>query len=406
MLKKLNHWLWAATVGVLSLVMAVEAVHAHEAPYRSGSKAELGASVAADSRGRLWMLGKAEQGDGKSLLVLRRSDDAGKSWSPATVVSQEAAGARGEERPKITFGLNDEMYIVYTRAAANPKLPHEGDVRFVRSLDGGKSFSAPMSVHANSDAIVHAFGSLLVDLKGHVYVAWLDSRNRETARANKETHRGVSIYYAVSTDAGKSFRGDYRIADHTCECCRLGLALDAKQRPAVMWRHIFEPNIRDHAIATLNVDGKAGAIERASYDDWRIDACPHQGPSFAYGSDGRRHQAWFTVKGEEAGIYYAATGKNGELGVPVQLGTHQAKQAEVAVKGATVAVVWKQYDGESTALVSRISDDNGLTWAQKEIARTRSDSDRPQLLNGSAGLLVAWHVAGEGMRIIALHPTK
>lgn len=406
MRKKLNHWLWAAAVGVLSMMMAVQAVHAHEAPYRSGGKVELGASVAADSRGRLWMVSKQEQGDGKSLLVLRRSDDTGKSWTQPMPVTGEAAGARGEERPKIAAGLNDELYIVYTRAAPNPKLPHEGDVRLVRSLDGGKSFSAPVSVHTNNDAIVHAFGSIIVDPNGHVYAVWLDSRNRETARANKQPHRGISLYYAVSTDAGKTFSGDYRLADHSCECCRLGLALDAQQRPVVMWRHIFEPNVRDHAIAQLSVNGMAREIERASFDDWRIDACPHQGPSIAYAADGTRHQAWFTVKGDDAGIFYAAADKKGELGVPVRLGTNQAKQAEVAVRGAAVAVVWKQYDGESTALMARISADNGRTWTQKEVARTANDSDRPQLLHSASGLLAAWHIAGEGMRIISVVPVR
>lgn len=396
--------------GLLALVMIAVLLMAGQAAAHGGPAqakvAGLGAGAAVDNKGVIWSLSQQAVAEGGIALVLRRSEDLGHSWSAPTIVSRETSGARGEERPTLAFGPRGEMYILYTRPLAGAKNPHTGDIRFVRSVDGGKSFSEPVSVHANRDPIVHAFGSMVVDKAGNLYVVWIDSRAKETAKGKQEAYPGNGLYYAVSTDAGKTFKGDYRIADHTCECCRLGLALNEQQRPVVMWRHIFAPNIRDHASAELGLDGVAGPVIRTSFDDWRVDACPHQGPSLAFAADGTRHQSWFTVKENEGGIYYAAVNKAGQSGKPLRLGTGQARQGEVAVEGKNISLIWKQYDGEATALMARMSKDHGRTWTEKELARSAGDSDRPQLLHTASGVIAAWHTQSEGMRILPLTSGK
>mgnify|MGYP003344883948 CR=1 FL=1 len=42
--------------------------------------------------------------------------------------------------------------------------------------------------------------------------------------ASGRSYRGAALYYAVSSDAGATFAGDFKAADHTCECCRIALA--------------------------------------------------------------------------------------------------------------------------------------------------------------------------------------
>lgn len=245
---------------------------------------------------------------------------------------------------------------------------------------------------------------MIVDKAGNVYVAWVDGRDKEIAKTGQKSYAGSALYYAVSTDAGKSFRGDYKIADHSCECCQLGLSLNETGKPVLMWRHIFDPNIRDHAIAELSLDGKPGPVKRVTFDDWRVDACPHHGPSIAYASDGTRHQAWFNMKEGEGGLFHAHATDSGTLSKPIKLGSGQAKQPEVAVDGKSTALVWKQFDGTSTALMARHSTDGGRTWMEREVAQTANDSGRPQLLQTRSGLAAAWHTQDEGMRIITLAP--
>lgn len=362
---------------------------------------DLGTSAAIDKNGRIWVVYK-ENVNGEQFVALRSSADMGKMWSSPRRIQKtpEPVAANGEARPHIAFGNKGEIYITYTKPIA---FPHIGDIRFVRSLDGGQTFSEPITVHKNRDVTVHSFESIVVDGQGRVYVAWVDGRDHEAAKQKHEPYAGSAVYYAVSNDGGGSFNRDYKIADHSCECCRIGLAINPHGTPVAMWRHIFEPNIRDHAIAELGGSGKVMHIQRVTFDDWRVDACPHHGPSLAYATDGTRHQVWFNGKeGDDGGALYAKAGPDGKLGKPISLGSAQASHPDVAVQGRQVAVVWKQFDGTSTAILGRLSNDGGKTWREQEIARTTGDSDKPHLLTSRSTIALLWRTQNEGIRVVTL----
>jgi hypothetical protein len=371
-----------------------------------GKSLDLGTSAAFDPGGRIWAVSKQATDDGQ-FVVVQQSSDMGKTWSAPQRVqrSPEPVAANGEARPHIAFGSKGELYISYTKPVAPP---HIGDIRFIRSLDGGKTFSEPLTVHADRAVTVHSFESMAVDASGRIYVAWIDGRDKDAAKAKKESYTGSAVYYAVSSDGGASFRGDFKVADHSCECCRIGLAIGPNGVPVAMWRHVFAPNIRDHAIAELAASGKAGPVQRVTFDDWHIDACPHHGPSLAYAADGTRYQTWFNGKeGDGAGALYArAAGAGATPATPARLGSAQASHPDVAVVGKRVAVVWKQFDGDSTAVVGRISEDGGATWHEQELARTKKDSDQPHLLTSGSTIALLWRTQDEGIRVVALDKAR
>jgi hypothetical protein len=360
--------------------------------------ADLATSAAFDQDGRLWVVTK-QLANGDGFVVVQSSGDLGKTWSEPRRVqpAPEPVAANGEARPHIAFGPKGEIYITYTKPVAPP---HIGDIRFVRSLDGGKTFSPPVTVHANRDVIVHSFESTLVDRAGRIYVAWIDGRDAVAAKAKQQGYKGSAVYYAVSGDGGASFRGDYKVADHSCECCRIGLALNAAGRPVAMWRHVFAPNVRDHALAELGENGATGPVQRATFDDWRIDACPHHGPSLAFAANGTRHQVWFNGKEDGGGAMYARANAAGVLGKPVVLGSAQASHPDVAVSGKLVAVAWKQFDGSATAILARVSSDGGATWREQELGRTAGESDQPRLVAAPASVVLVWRTQNEGIRVI------
>ena len=323
--------LLAAAAGIAATALPTRAQHQH-----GGKRAELYISAAMDATGTIWVASRESSGDAP-LLALQSSGDNGLSWSAARTLTTEAITASGESRPKLALGRNNEIFIAYTKPIAKP---HIGDIRFIRSTDGGRSFSAPVTVHAHREVTTHSFESMIVDREGRIFIAWVDGRNADAARVRGERYAGSAIYYAVSDDGGARFKGDYKVADHSCECCRIGLALNRQGNPVALWRHVFAPNIRDHALSELHADGSASPLQRASFDDWRIDACPHQGPAHAFAADGRRHQVWFNGKeGSGGGVQYAAFAPDGARPVPVLLGNAQASQADIAVRSAQVAVV-------------------------------------------------------------------
>lgn len=366
--------------------------------HHAGRDASLGTSAAVDPQGRLW-IARTEAAPQGAYVVLQSSADLGKTWSSPQRVQQtpETIEAAGESAPKIAFGPAGQVYVSYTHPLGKP---YTGEIRFARSTDGGKSFSAPATVHAHRELMTHRFDSLLVDRSGRVYVAWIDKRDAEAARARKQDYAGAAVYYAVSDDAGASFKGDYKLADHSCECCRIALVLDPSGTPVAMYRAVYGKNVRDHAIATLGADGKPGTPQRATFDDWHIDACPHHGPGLAFGPDGTRHQVWFDVTKEQGGVFYASAPPSGKLGKPVRLGTDQAEHADVAVDGARVAVVWKQFDGEATSILLRLSRDGGKTWKERTLARTAGNSDHPHLLRTPSGIVLVWRTQDEGVRVL------
>jgi hypothetical protein len=267
----------------------------------------LGTTAAFDHQNRLWIV-RTEPVGKSAHVVLERSDDNGATWQPAirATTTPEPVSSDGENRPKIAFGPRDEMYVSWTSPTSEK---FTGDIRFTRSLDGGKSWSAPAVVHMDRQLITHRFESMLVDGAGRVWVAWIDKRDLGAAQAAKREYAGAAVYYAYSDDRGASWRGDFKLADNSCECCRIALALDAKGRAVAMWRHVFPPNERDHAFAILQPEGERVVVERVTNDRWKIDACPHHGPSLAVTPEGKRHAVWFNqLKGAGRAFYAQLTG--------------------------------------------------------------------------------------------------
>lgn len=344
----------------------------------------LGSSGAFDAQGRLWV---AHVANGN--ILLQASEDQGRSWSaPRAVLPQaEAVEASGEARPKIAFGPQGQFYLSYTQALAKP---HTGNIRFVRSTDGGNTFSAPFTVQRDRAQIGHRFDDIVVDAQGRIFLTWLDKRDKEAAQAAQRPYRGIAIYYAVSSDQGASFGEDIKLADHTCECCRIATAIDEQGRVHAMWRHVFEPNIRDHATAILPASGRPAPAQRATHDVWKIDACPHRGPALAFDSSGQRHQVWFTGANDEGGLFYSGNGKLMRLGGP------QAEYGEVVAIGKRVFVAWKEFDGTATGITAKVSQDGGATWSERTLATTQGNSDHPHLLRHDGAAWLLWHTADEG----------
>lgn len=336
-------------------------------------RSAFGTSAAVDGAGRIWVAYARPAGNAGQ-VVLQRSDDNGATWqSPVRVnAAVEPVAAEGENRPKLAFGSAGEMYVTWTSPTS---AQFTGDIRFARSLDGGKTWSTPTVVHRDRQLITHRFESLLVDAKGRLWVTWVDKRDLKAA-----------IYYAHSDDRGATWSGDTKLADGSCECCRIALASDGRGRVAAMWRHVFEPNERDHAFAFLGTS--QAKVERATVDRWRVDACPHHGPSLAFGPDGTRHAVWFNQVDGQGRAFYGQL----SAGAPsnVQKLPAGATHADLAVAGRNVVVAWKRFDGSVTKIESLISNDAGRSFAPGPSLQTAGDSDQPRLVKSGERILVVW----------------
>lgn len=360
--------------------------HHHSSP-PAGERAaasELAATAAFDAQARLWVVNQRA-----GHLEVRRSADFGRSWfGPVRVnATPEDIDPGGDARPKIASGPGGEIFVTWTRALAKP---YSGEVRFARSLDGGCTFSPPLVVHRHREEITHRFDAITVDEHGRIFVAWIDKRDAIAAAATRRPYRGAAVYFAVSDDRGAAFRGDFKVADHTCECCRIALASTERNGVLALWRHVFEPNVRDHAMAWLQPDGRVLGFQRATFDDWRVDACPHQGPSVAIDPGGAPHAVWFGVSAEGAAVRYGRLLGPGAASLR-RIGGKLAAHADLAVAGKKVAVVWKEFEDGRTHLRALTSEDGGENWREHALAATAEASDQPKVLAHAGRFYAFWN---------------
>jgi hypothetical protein len=319
------------------------------------------------------------------------SPDGGRSWRAPVAVTPEPEELDGgaDARPKLAVGPRGEVYVTWTHPLAKP---YTGEVRMARSLDGGRTFAAPIVVHRDRQVITHRFDSLVVTPAGRVIVAWIDKRDQVAAVAAQQTYRGAAVYAAVSEDRGASFAREFKLADHSCECCRIALVAHADESVTALWRHIFSPNERDHALVRFRADGGVESLQRVTEEHWRIDACPHHGPALTEDGAKRLHGVWFSGAADNAGVFYAQLG--GASNRVRRIGGEAAAHADVVAAGSAVVVAWKEFDGERTRLKAIVSSDGGETWRERDLAATLGNSDHPKILVRGGQFLVFWPASG------------
>jgi hypothetical protein len=328
-----------------------------------------------------------------------QSADFGETWSaPVRVtIEEEDIETNGENRPKIEVA-GKTVFVSWTRKLEGM---FTADIRFSRSLDGGRTFEAPRTMNDDGLVIGHRFESLHLDERGHLYLVWVDKRDLEAAEERGKEYRGAAIYYTVSKDGGETFAPNRRVADHACECCRIAAASREGEGIAIVWRHVFEGQIRDHAFATLGVDGVASELQRATDDGWRIEACPHHGPAMWRNGD-TYHLTWFTGAGERPIARYGRLDPStGSIGHVREVAKSAAAHPFVLGVKDGLYLVWKQQDEDHAEIHLLVSRDFGESWdAETTIASTAGVSDHPFLLAREGVAYLVWHTTDEGLRIL------
>ncbi len=367
-------------------------------------------SVIFDKNDRLWAVFEQNQ-----FIYLTYSDDFGKSYSPPVTVNSvaEKIYADGENRPKIAVGHNAEIYISWSKKTEGK---YTGDIRFSRSVDNGKHFSPVKTINNDKLLTGHRFDSLKVNRDGQIFISWLDKRDKIYAKKSGNNYKGAAIYYTTSKDSGLSFAPDKKIADRSCVCCRIAMTETNDGKMAVLWRHIFNDkklgdNIRDHAIAFID-DKNSSQIQRATVDNWKINACPHHGPSLTLGPDNNFHMVWFTASTDKKGLYYGAYNAR-EKTISAQIPLSQQASAShpyILYANKHLVLAWKEFDGKKSHIhykYQKFNEKNnsfpGNTWiSSKSVATSKKESDHPTLVASQNRTWLSWHTRAEGLKLIPL----
>ena len=377
------------------------------------AKAPLATGAAFDAHHRLW----AAWVEGQHVVVAH-SDDKGRTLSAPVVVNAmpEPIYTSSENRPKVA--ASPDARTIYVTWSMPLDAPYTGMVRFSRSTDGGATWSVPVTVHGDRQPITHRFDALIVDPKGRVFVAWIDKRDLVAATKAGRSYDGAAVYYAVSSDGGRTFAPERKVADQTCECCQIALAIDGEGRVEALWRNVFTGQIRDHALAVLPAAVREPVTPiRATFSNWHVEACPHQGPVLAIAPDGVRHMVWFGAVDDKADVYYSRLDRDGKpLGKPWPIGSGagadqapnaMASHATLIAEDGKLWLAWKSFEDDTMRLMIRSSDDGGAHWsAPKVLAQTAEGSDNPQLLADDGHVYVSWRTQDDGYRLLPVEEAK
>ena len=348
--------------------------------------------------GTLWLAWAAG-----GTVSIARSTDQGRSFDPAVVVDpvSRVVDAGPDARPKIVRDAAGRLVVAWSYFKDDD---WNAQVLVSRSIDGGHSFSTPHPL--SGDPASQRFEALESTPSGALFAAWIDKRDAVAAKRAGRAYPGAALAYAWSRDGGETFAGERIAGDNSCECCRLGLALDGKGHPVVLFRNIYGANVRDHAVTTFTDAGTPGPLHRVSVDDYAIDGCPHHGPSLAVSGTGTYHAAWFTDGKARQGVFYARSTDDGlSFSSPLPLAgpERHGGRPYVLATPQGVWLAWKEFDGEHTLVRTMVSRDDGVSWSKPQtVAQTDDTSDHPLLVSDGRRTFLSWMTHKDGYRLIPL----
>lgn len=349
-------------------------------------------------------------------LYFSRSEDGGATWSEPVRVNDRDGEVWGfsVSKPRIGIGPTGTIHVFYP---ANDFAEEIGkdivSARYRRSTDGGKSFSAAITMNqpVTSDredilgeglAMTNSFGTMGVAPDGTVITAW---QNVATMKDDTEGADGV---IAVSTDDGQSFSEEIIAipGNKVCPCCQLTVEFGADT--ALMGlRYLYEDG-RDSVVARSDDGGKSFALSgRLDFDPWPIRGCPLKPTELAI--DGNQVYAAAYTGGEDpAGLYFTRSGDGGRSFAGKQQVHPSADLADAPAlsvdSNGDVRLVWHGKVGGERRLYTSVSTDGGATLSPPvEIATPAGKSMHPATAVAKDGsVYVTWQQENEEVFVTRL----
>jgi hypothetical protein len=362
--------------------------------------------------------------DGATDIFAAVSRDGGGSFGTPVRVNHIDGDARvnGEQSPHVALvrrvGGEPVIVIVWTtKGAKGAKLLQS------RSDDGGRSFSPAVVVPGSDAAGNRGWEATAVESGGRVDAVWLDHRDladtamavshHEHKRADKPD--GVAMaqrskLFFASLDGTVAPRA---VTGGVCYCCKTALVAGSRGAIYAAWRHVFPGNLRDIAFTMSRDGGRTFAPPiRVSEDKWALEGCPDDGPAMAVDEQSRIHIVWPTLvteataaqaeSAETIALFYATSTDGVRFTprerIPAEGMPHHPRIAVGANGSLTIA--WDEAaNGSRRIVIARGTADDGRATRSgprnrprfhRELLTTGVADTYPVLAVGSTGVVAAW----------------
>ena len=269
-----------------------------------------------------WVNHDAKQAD---VIIANFSGKGEMRGSPVRVNRQAgvATAWRGDQ-PSLAVAGDGSVYVVWT-ARVDAAGKHGTDLYLSVSNDRAQSFATEVKINDDKIPGAHGMHSLAVAKDGRIYVSWLDERNIQVTKPSTkgEGHHMESnrdLFLAHSTDGGRTFSANRKVASDACPCCKTALAVAADGTLYAGWRQVLPGNFRHIAVTTSTDAGASFSSPVIVSDDrWMLQGCPVSGPSLSVDTGGRLKVLWYAAGEANApGLYFTESADQGRSFSPRQ----------------------------------------------------------------------------------------
>lgn len=279
-----------------------------------------------------------------NLFFFAVSKDGGHTFSEKISVKvPEKISTHAEGMPKIAFKKDGEIIASFEMSKPTPTDRFAGNLYYVSSKDGGKTWTEPQTVHSDVTAgKSHSFSDITSLPDGQIGFVWLDEKLGKYA--------GRSVKFRQTLSNG-TLSPEVVVDSNACQCCRTNLFVDSDKNIHILYRDMLADGSRDISHVLSKDGGKTFSDAKVIFDDkWKVNACPHTGPSITQvGKD--LYTTWFTGKENEAGVRLTKLG-SGKL--MDNIATNRAKHPQVSNLDNKLVMVWEQSMQKDEAFFTKI----------------------------------------------------
>jgi hypothetical protein len=340
------------------------------------------------------------------LATLKFAERTAAGWTPArTIASGRDWFVNWADVPS-ALRLPSGAIVAHWLQKSGPAT-YAYDVRLSHSTDDGKTWSPSYLPHHDGTKTEHGFASLFPMGEGFGLV-WLDGRNMLASPKPGEGGKGGEGHDghgsgAMSVRFGqfdKSFKqiAETAVDTKVCECCPTAAAVTA-DGVITAYRDRSDAEIRDNYVARL-VNGKWTTPKAVFNDNWKIAACPVNGPSLS--ANGKLvAMTWFTVKQEQGQAYLAFSEDSGAtFGAPIRIddgGSLGRVNVELLPDGAALAT-WIEFAEQRAQFRARRIERNGTRSAPITVAGIAGNraSGYPRAAIANGEVVFAWTESADG----------
>jgi hypothetical protein len=326
-------------------------------------------------------------------FYFKTSEDEGKTFGEKRLIaSGKDISAHAEGMPKIAFKSDGTIIATSEVKRVTKDAPRASSIQYRMSNDGGKTWSKPTYIHADTSAGKgHSFHDILTLPNGEIAAAWLD---------DKMEGDGRSVRFAQTTRGG-GFGAEMVVDKNACQCCRTALYADNQGVIYLTFRDLLADGSRDMGIVSSKDGGLTFSKTTLVYaDKWVVNACPHTGPAMSQiGVD--MYVAWYSGADKNEGVRLA---KLGDDKLTLKLPTDTFHPQLNTLKSGDLALVYEEWVSKKEVNLKRIN--LSIISPNKKVKKVAISSDDetatfPVIIPVKDGILVAYEsIIGDGSKQI------